>query len=68
MDLGAYCKIEDLEQILEVCDIHPERLRGLRLMKEEKPVTDEKLKPISAISSEKTAPSAMVLRTFLTSE
>lgn len=39
MDLGAYAQIEDLEQIMKDNDIDIPRLRGLRLMKNEEPIT-----------------------------
>lgn len=41
MDLGAYAQIEDLEKIMKENDIVVPRLRGLRLMKDEKPITKE---------------------------
>jgi hypothetical protein len=44
MDLYAYTQIENLEEILEKMNIEIPRLRGLRLMKVEEPITDEKLK------------------------
>ena len=43
MDLGAYAKIDDLSQIMEDNGISVPRLRGLRLMSEEKPLTKEEL-------------------------
>lgn len=39
MDLGAYAQIEDLEQIMKDNNIDIPRLRGLRLMKNEEPIT-----------------------------
>ena len=39
MDLGAYAQIEDLEQIMKDNNIDIPRLRGLRLMKKEEPIT-----------------------------
>lgn len=53
MDLGAYAQIEDLGDILGDNNIEIARLRGLRLMKNEKPVSDEKLKEM--IADEQTA-------------
>lgn len=41
MDLGAYIQIEELESLLTANDIHIPRLRGLRLMREETPLSDE---------------------------
>ena len=38
MDLGAYAQIEDLEQIAKDNGIEVPRLRGYRLMSEEKPI------------------------------
>lgn len=43
MDLGAYCQIENLEQIMIDNNISIPRLRGLRLMKDEKPITKEEM-------------------------
>lgn len=39
MDLGAYAQIDDLEQIMNNNNIDIPRLRGLRLMKDEDPLT-----------------------------
>lgn len=39
MDLGAYAQIEDLEQVMKDNNIEIPRLRGLRLMKNESPIT-----------------------------
>ena len=45
MDLGAYAQIEDLGEIAEANGIEVPRLRGYRLMKDEKPVDiDEVIK------------------------
>jgi len=44
MDLYAYSQIERLENILKANDIEIPRLRGLRLMSEENPVTEEELR------------------------
>ncbi len=41
MDLGAYAQIGILEQIMSDNNIDIPRLRGLRLMKDEKPLTKE---------------------------
>lgn len=43
MDLGAYAQIDDLSSIMEVNGIDIPRLRGIRLMKDEKPVSKEEL-------------------------
>lgn len=40
MDLGAYANIEDLNKILEENNIDIPRLRGLRLMSKEEPLSD----------------------------
>ena len=39
MDIGAYAQIDDLEQIMKDHNIDIPRLRGLRLMKDERPLT-----------------------------
>ena len=39
MDIGAYAQMEDLEQIMKDNNIDIPRLRGLRLMKNEEPIT-----------------------------
>lgn len=39
MDLGAYVQIEDLEQVMKDNNIDVPRLRGLRLMKQEEPIS-----------------------------
>lgn len=41
MDLYAYSQIDDLKKYLEENDINVPRLRGLRLMKDEKPITEK---------------------------
>lgn len=46
MDLYAYTQIEDLEEILKKQNIDVPRLRGLRLMKEEKPISKERIEEI----------------------
>ena len=43
MDLGAFANIENLEELLEKNNIDIPRLRGLRLMSEEKVVTREEI-------------------------
>lgn len=43
MDLYAHSKIDELEHILKDNDIEISRLRGLRLMKGEDPISDEEL-------------------------
>ena len=47
MDLGAYAQIEDLEQVMKDNGISVPRLRGLRLMKDEVAVTEEKMESIA---------------------
>ncbi len=44
MDLVAYAQIGNLEHIMAACDIHVPRLRGLRLMKDEAPLSLEEIK------------------------
>ena len=44
MDLYAYSQIDKLKKYLEENNIDIPRLRGLRLMKEETPVSEEKIK------------------------
>ena len=46
MDLGAYAQIDDLGDLLVKNNIIIERLRGLRLMKDEEPVSEEELTKI----------------------
>lgn len=46
MDLGAYSKIDKLEAIAKKNGIDIPRLRGYRLMKDEKPVTKDELDKI----------------------
>lgn len=41
MDLGAYAKIDSLEEIMKKNNITVPRLRGLRLMSEEEPISRE---------------------------
>lgn len=43
MDLGAYIQISDLEFLAKANNIEVERLRGYRLMREEKPVNIEQI-------------------------
>lgn len=43
MDLGAYVNIGDLSEILDKQNIDVPRLRGLRLMKNESPVSEQEL-------------------------
>lgn len=43
MDLGAYAQIDDLEHIMEENGISVPRLRGLRLMADEKPLSKEEI-------------------------
>ena len=43
MDLGAYVQIEDLSEVMKTNGISVPRLRGLRLMSEEKPLTKEEI-------------------------
>lgn len=49
MDLGAYAQIDDLSKIMEDNGIDIPRLRGLRLMKDEKPVPDDELKTMAKV-------------------
>lgn len=44
MDLGAYLQIEDLENIAKLNGIHIPRIRGYRLMKDEKLVSIEEIR------------------------
>jgi hypothetical protein len=44
MDLYAYGQIDDLKKYLEENNIDIPRLRGLRLMKDETPIGEEKIK------------------------
>lgn len=46
MDLGAYAQIEDLEQVMVDNNIDVPRLRGLRLMKDETPLTEKEIKEL----------------------
>ena len=41
MDLGAFAQIHELKHIMDENGIEVERLRGLRLMKDEKPFTED---------------------------
>ena len=43
MDLGAYAQIDNLEIIMKENGIECPRLRGLRLMRDEKPLTKEQI-------------------------
>lgn len=43
MDLGAYVNIDNLSKIVETNSINVPRLRGYRLMSEEKPLTEEEI-------------------------
>lgn len=47
MDLGAYAQIEDLEHLMKENGIEIPRLRGLRLMKNEKPLSQEEIDSIA---------------------
>lgn len=46
MDLYAYSQIDELDELVRKNNIYVPRLRGYRLMKEEKPITDEDWKKI----------------------
>lgn len=46
MDLGAYAQIDDLSQIMTNNGIDVPRLRGLRLMKDENPLTEKEIKDL----------------------
>ena len=48
MDLLAYGQIDELEKLAEANGIKVPRLRGYRLMSEERPVSKEELKTIEA--------------------
>jgi len=43
MDIGAYCKIEELEHFLKENDIEIKRLRGIRLMSQETLVSEKNI-------------------------
>ena len=43
MDIGAYAQIDDLEKIMTENNIVVPRLRGIRLMSEERPLTSEEI-------------------------
>ncbi len=43
MDLGAFCQIDNFIKILDDNGIVIPRMRGIRLMSEEKPITDEEI-------------------------
>ena len=43
MDLGAYVKIDNLSEIMRTNGISVPRLRGLRMMKDEKPLSEEEI-------------------------
>lgn len=43
MDLGAFCQIEDLEEIMVKNGIVVPRLRGIRLMSDEEPISQENI-------------------------
>lgn len=47
MDLGAYVQIEELEKVMVDNNIDVPRLRGLRLMENEKPLTEKEIKELS---------------------
>ena len=47
MDFGAYCQIPDLDQIMKDNGIDVPRLRGLRLMKDEKPLSREEINEVA---------------------
>ena len=46
MDLYAYCQIDELDELVKKNGISVPRLRGYRLMKDEKPITAEDWKEI----------------------
>ena len=46
MDLGAYVQIKDIEPLVQKNGIDVSRVRGYRLMKDEKPVSELELKDI----------------------
>lgn len=43
MDIGAYAQIDELESLMKLNGIEVPRLRGLRLMKDEVAITEEKM-------------------------
>lgn len=47
MDLGAFSQIEDLQKVMADNHIFVPRLRGLRLMKNETPLTTEKIDEVA---------------------
>ena len=47
MDLGAYAQIPDLDKVLQDNNIDIPRLRGLRLMKNEEPITRKEMDEIA---------------------
>lgn len=47
MDLGAYAQIEDLEGIMKENGIEVQRLRGLRLMKDEKAYSQKEIDDVA---------------------
>ncbi len=46
MDLGAYAQMEDLDKIVKANEIEVARCRGYRLMKDEKPISEDELASI----------------------
>lgn len=47
MDLGAFCQIENLEQIMKDNNIYVPRLRGLRLMSKEEPLSKKEIEELA---------------------
>ena len=43
MDLGAYAQIEELDELVKANGIEVARCRGYRLMKDEKPISENEL-------------------------
>lgn len=63
MDLGAYMQIGKLEQIMKDNGIEVPRLRGLRLMSEESPLSEEEIHD-QIIDMARVAPSIVVRRQY----
>lgn len=46
MDLGAYIQIKDLDEVMKENGIYVPRLRGLRLMRDESPLSEETINEV----------------------
>lgn len=64
MDLYAYAQIEDIEKIADLNGIKVPRLRGYRLMSQEKPITRDEIKEIIADCETDIYERAMTSRPF----